>query len=378
MANIPLNPQNVRFGEIAQRANPQASDPLQNQNTAGFPAAKPAVQPGAAAKPGLLPGISAGRGPSVRFTDGAVAPALRPSLQPVLQPAPTAPPALAPAAAPPAPVAPAIDPNTGLPVEQPFEAAPPAAPPAPALEDIPAKTLEQLVGPDNEWLGSGPDPRTAAEKEAAANSAAQAGQPQGGKSGQTSQARDAASAAGFTVPEGSGGGKGGGAGDDFTESDKAMVQQDDGEGGGGGSGGEDPEGQEPVPEDEPIVDPQDKGSDVPGQGGNTTADPNAGDFEFDDTGTKPEDEAPEFDRSDPETYPEGPRITGHTAAARARIQEYTDEKFKKYLKSGGSPENFEVYNPPVGKFNDIPKGPERHAARMRDRDRFYRQQQRAK
>jgi hypothetical protein len=237
---------------------------------------------------------------------------------------------------------------------------------APAVEDIPAQTLEQLVGPDNEWLGSGPDPRTAAQKKAAADTAA-AGAAQGGKAGQAGQARDAANSAGFEIPEGAGGGKGG-------SGDELAMANEDGVGGVGGGNGTDGQPDVAPPPEEGAPPP---GSDVPGQNGNTEADPNAGDFEFDDTGDENAN-APEFTVGKPETYPDGPRITGHTAAARARIQEYTDQKFKNYLNEGGNPNDFKVYNPPKGKFKNIPAGPERHAARMRDRDRYYRQQQRAK
>ena len=372
MANIPLNPQNVRFGEIAQRANPQASDPLQNQNTAGFPSVKPAAQPGGVSQPGSLASLVAraqaggfpapGQAPPVRFTDGAVTPG-----------APgAAAPAVAPAAAPPvaAPPAPAIDPNTGQPVEQPFTLAtmegqldangnPIVQGQLPDVVDIPEKTLEQLVGPNNEWLGSGPDPRTAAEKEAAANSAAsQAGQPQAGKSGQTAQARDAAASAGFTVPEGSGGGKGGSA-------DKSMTQGD-GEGGGAGGG----EGDLTMGDGGPPVDAPPPESDVPGQGGNTAADPDAGDFDFDDTGSPTG--SPAFDREDPLTYPEPPTVRDRkNPASTVRVQKFTNKKYEEYVRAGGDPERFKIYDPPRGAFKDVPAGPERNAARLRARDAFY-------
>jgi hypothetical protein len=70
MANIPLNPRNVRFGDIAQRANPQARDPLQNQNNAGFPAPGPAAPPPRFSEGAVIP-VGGGRATTLAATQAA-------------------------------------------------------------------------------------------------------------------------------------------------------------------------------------------------------------------------------------------------------------------------------------------------------------------
>jgi len=161
MAPFDPNLQTRRFGEIAQQANPQVSDPNQNRNLAGFPQGKP------------------------RFSQTPPTSPLVPKLQPTVDPA--------------------------------AEKA--------ALEAIPEKNRDSAlaggqygggtytpIAEGDQWSGqgyAGPDPRDAAAPAAEAPEGIQAPPPgaDGGKGG----AMAAAEQAGWTPPPGASGGKGGGA-----------------------------------------------------------------------------------------------------------------------------------------------------------------------
>jgi hypothetical protein len=154
------------FGEIAQRANPQVSDPSQNLNLAGFPAGDQRFSE-------LDKRLNQGTTSTVpaRFSGNTAA----------LQPAPGA---------------------------------------APAAGGAYTGEGYQPIGDEEAWAGrgfSGGDPREAAaqleDKRAAEEAELEppAGIPPGAQGGKGGAAAQAAQGAGFTPPGGAGGGKGGGA-----------------------------------------------------------------------------------------------------------------------------------------------------------------------
>jgi len=202
------------------------------------------------------------------------------------------------------------------------------------------------IAEDAKWGGegySGPDPR---EASAALEPDVGAPPPGGGQGGKGSGQLNQAGEAGFTPPGGGQGGKSGGSGD-VVEPQPAP-------------------GTPLVPDTQPVV----EGNTIPGQGGNTVADPGAGDFQFDDTGgyTTPQGAFdPEYDQSDRDPAD----LSAGNKDAQARIKAFTDQQKAAWAAAGGSPGDFQQFNPAKGSFKDFAQGPERHAARLAARKKFY-------
>ena len=70
-------------------------------------------------------------------------------------------------------------------------------------------------------------------------------------------------------------------------------------------------------------------------------------------------------------------VTGHEKGGeetQARIQDFTNQQLSAWEKAGGNAGDFQRFNPKAGSFANYAKGPERHAARMAARDKFYQDQ----
>lgn len=335
--------QQVRFGQIAQAANPQASDPNQNRNLTGLPIAK---------KPLKMPAMTA------------------PTLNPI-KPGGYVPPAGGPQPTRFSGMVSPVDPDRNSGLEKP-------AVPLGGTQIVPDNISGSKIGnyvqggykpiaDDQKWGGqgySGVDPRTApgaADPNAPDPNAAPAPAAAGGKGG-------------GQVPENPGGpaggasaGKGGGATPDAT---KAAVEGDvPGQGGAAGPGvgaGADPAKGDGIQQGEP-------GSNmVPGDNTGAT------DAQYSDTG----DYNPNvggftpFNPSYNQQAGTTTTVTGHNVDpnARARIQDITNKQLEQWLAAGGRAEDFQRFNPEAGSFANYAKGADRHTARLAARDKFYQDQ----
>lgn len=334
------------FGQVAQKANPQQSDPAQNRNVVGFPT--PAKKP------------------LTRFSD------MRSRLQPqpkppgTLGPIPSGPVAEKPLRFSQVPSGPIVS--------QPPQATPASQPPQdPALAETEAAQQAraektgignyvqggyQPIAEEAQWGGpgySGVDPRevgvAAAKSSAGAPPAPGA---QGGKAG--GKMAQAAEGEGF-IPPGAAGGKSGGA------------PPTDGGAPGPAAGGAPEPGSNVVPA---------------GDIGNTGVDPNKP-IQWDDTGNYD----PVTGFSDPFTTnyniqegSAGGRVLGHeqNPEALARLQQQADRRKQEWVDAGGNAQHFQAFNPTDGDFaNNVPgwanmTAEQKWQARGDERMKFYNQQ----
>lgn len=337
------NAQNRRFGEIAQAANPQASDPNQNRNLGGFPGGKRfSYMNNRLQKPG--PGATA-------------APGAAPSTQPVFN-------------------TPGAAPGGGL-VTLPGGGS--LVPPpgqmrgARTLEEVKAEAAAAGTGglrgkgrygdggynpiPENvTWGGSGysgADPREAKVADAApATPEAPPPGAAGGKGGQMANANDAMTDSGFAPPPGVAGGKGGG---------EAPVPADT------------------IPTASPAAPPTGPESPIVpagdvGQTGGTN--PDGSPIVYNDTGEYDDTTgfAPPFE-SEYELLPgsEGGKVIGHdkNPDAKARLQKEADDMKAQFIKLGGDPAKFLAFNPSPGQFKGAGSPEAKWKARQAARAAFY-------